>query len=173
MTGKRDNADYVYYVEGDCEDAFVQMLQRYGCVKPGTVRAYNPVNRSMSKISSTMDKKKKYSVLVFDTEEKLDPKMLKQNIKRMKQVSKDVLLIPQCPSFESEIEYCTDVNKAYRLFDVKSYSDFKDKFIRNSMESVWKILLDHGFAIKKLWSRTPSEPFHFIKSNDSHKIKLK
>ena len=173
MPGKIDNTDYVYYVEGECESTFVRMLQRYGYLRSGTVRVYNPVNRSMSKISSSMDKKKKYSVLVFDTEAKLAPETLKENIKRMKQVSKDVLLIPQCPCFESEIEYCTDVNKAYRLFDVKTYSDFKDKFIRCSIESVWKILLDHGFSIKMLWSRTPSEPFHFIESNDSDKIKLK
>ena len=165
----------VYFVEGVGERNLVRDLQREGYIAPGLIHVHNAVNNRLNRVYAATVKSNDIVVLVFDTENHLKPEILLANLEALKPLCKNVLLIPQCPNLEAEIRCCTGVNSVRELVPERTVSDFKSRFCDEHLKlgAFISMLLNHGFRIDLLWSRTPSEPFHFIKSNDSHKIKLK
>lgn len=165
---------YLYFVEGECERAFLKSFmytKKYGFV-PGKVEVFNFVNSKMSVAQSRMIKKDSKVVIVIDTDVTKN-QTLDENIKTLTigaEVKRDdIYIIQSVKTFEDELVYsCPTLKNINDLFETKSVSDFKKRFIKHS--DIVSRLEKAKFDIKLIWTRIGQKPFGNYENN-SQKIK--
>ena len=156
---------FYYFVEGECEKALLSALMHstkeecYIC--PGKIEVFNIINQKLS-VAKVMSLKRGTTVVfVYDTDIKKTD-ILETNIETIVKHSnikyENIYFFQSVKNLEDEIVYsCSDINSINELLNTNGKEDFKKKFI-NHKDIVSK-LLNVGFKIEKMWSRTPSQPF--------------
>lgn len=164
------NKYYQYYVEGKCEEKFINELKTsLGCVVAGKVQVLNVVNEKLSRSHLMLIKPKTCIILVYDTDTS-DSSILSENVallKKCRNVS-EVIHVQQVLNFENEILKSTNVRSIACLTGSKSNADFKRDFIRTN--NVAEKLKKSNFNIDCLWSSQAKAPFNSFE-NEAFKIK--
>lgn len=142
--------NYVYYVEGQCEEKLLKILKTdMRLIRPGKVIKRNVIQDKLRQAQLKTLKKGTTAVLVFDTDTD-NTDILFENIELLKRetaISK-VLCITQVENLEDEIVRSCNVNTAKELTNSKSTSSFKSDFIRAS--NLKGTLENHEFLLSKL-----------------------
>lgn len=163
-----------YFVEGECEKAFLRsfMFVDGRHFRQGKIEVFNFINERLTKAKARTLNKDMSVAIIFDTDvENID--VLEDNIKLLRTVSmiddEHIFLIPSIKNFEDELVYsCSKIKTIHDLFNTRSVSEFKKKFIAHH-EIVSK-LDDAGFNFNLIWSRNSKGAFKkYI--NKSSKIK--
>lgn len=165
--------NYVYYVEGQCEEKLLKILKTdMRLIQPGKVIKRNVIQDKLRQVQLKTLKKGTTAVLVFDTDTD-NTDILFENIELLKRetaISK-VLCITQVENLEDEIVRSCNVNTAKELTNSKSTSSFKSDFIRAS--NLKGTLENHDFCFQDLWSKsTTKKQYHGI-LNEADQIRLK
>lgn len=167
------NRRCIYLVEGECEEKLINALkEKPALLIPGKIKKFNVIQDELKTSHLVTYPPGCMVVLVFDTDNELTSH-LKKNIESLKKRCSGVkvLTIPQVLNFEDEIVRSTDVNKAPELTKSPSVSEFKTAVNKTKEAEFRKLLVRHNFDLKKIWVKTPSDPFNFV-SQDSDELKL-
>lgn len=159
-----------YYVEGECEEKFINTLKsELMVVKTGKVQKLNVIEKEISNAHLIALRPDTVVVLIFDTDT-CNIDILNKNIKKLSKCSSvsDLILIPQVKNLEDELIQSCAIKNIKELLKSKSNKDFKGDFIR--VTNLANKLKSKNFDINKLWIRTPTPPYQNIK-NDAGKIK--
>lgn len=160
-----------YYVEGENEEKFINILKTDLCViRPGKVQKLNVVEREFTDARLMALPPRTMVVLVFDTDTS-NTDILDKNLKKLQTCSSisEIVTIPQVPNLEAELVCSCNINNITELLNSESKKKFKSDFIR--VTNLANKLREHHFDIKKLWCGTPTSPFQKIR-NQSEKVKL-
>ena len=151
--------NYVYYVEGQCEEKLLKILKTdMRLIQPGKVIKRNVIQDKLRPAQLKTLKKGTTAVLVFDTDTDNTA------------ISK-VICITQVENLEDEIVRSCNVNTAKELTNSKSTSSFKSDFIRAS--NLKGTLENHDFCFQNFWSKsTTKKQYHGI-LNEADQIRLK
>ena len=157
--------NYVYYVEGQCEEKLLKILKTdMRLIRPGKVIKRNVIQDKLRHAQLTTLKKGTTAVLVFDTDTDNTAILFETAISK-------VICITQVENLEDEIVRSCDVNTAKELTNSKSTGSFKSDFIRAS--NLKGTLEKHQFCFQDLWSKsTTKEHYHGI-LNEADQIRLK
>ena len=163
-----------YFVEGDCEKKFLRtFIYDEELFLPGKIHIINFVGTKINPSLAKTILNDTTVVIVIDTDvDNIDT--LEDNLKLLTKYAgnhiKEIILVLSVDNFEDELVYsCDGINKIDELFKTKGTKEFKNKFIR--YDNLQSKLLNSGFKIEKIWSRSPKEPFNKYE-NGGHKIKL-
>lgn len=172
----KKQANYVYFVEGECEEKMVNVLKHhFHFIQNGRVKHISPAHKKITEALCRTLSNKTNAVLVFDTDvnDCSILKILEDNIKFLKDSPNisNVICIPQVLNFEDEIMRSTDIKKLSGLFSAKSKADFKRNFIKTKEEVVFKDLKQHHFDFEKFWKSNPKGIYSHI-PNNSDDIRL-
>ncbi len=172
------NELYHYFVEGECEKAFIKAFMHAEkgeySLKPGKVEVFNFVFNKLSPAKALTIKRGTKIVIVYDTDVK-QIETFENNLEILINYLgikiQDIIFVPSVKNFEEEMLYsCSSTKSINDIFNTKWQEDFKNKFINHS-DLVSK-LYNIGFSFEKMWSRLPSEPFKIYK-NSFNQIKIK
>ena len=158
--------NYVYYVEGQCEEKLLKILKTdMRLIQPGKVIKRNVIQDKLRPAQLKTLKKGTTAVLVFDTDTD-NTDILFENIELLKRetaISKVICI--------TQVENLEDVNTAKELTNSKSTSSFKSDFIRAS--NLKGTLENHDFCFQNFWSKsTTKKQYHGI-LNEADQIRLK
>lgn len=162
--------NYQYYVEGEDEKKFLNVLKAMGCIESGRVDKFNAVQNEFTFARIRPLKQNTIVVLVYDTDiDKID--VFRRNIAFLKKQSaiKDVILIPQVRNLEDELVRACKIKKVEELTHSCSTKDYKKDLIHCA--SLASRLRKCNFDVLKLWSCTPQNRFSAW-GNDAEKIKI-
>lgn len=168
-------ARYLYLVEGDTEKKMIDVLKtEMKCIQAGKSRVFNIFQREITRSVLTGISTNTTVVLVFDTDlgnPNLDKFCL--NIARLKESKnvKDIVFIPQCNNFESELVYATSIRKIIDFFPTETVEQFKTRFLSIKAQYLAAKLDHNNFDLKKMWSQLPDGKYSSIK-NTSERIKI-
>ena len=161
---------YQYYVEGEVEQRFLEVLKTdMRLIVPGKIQVVNVVEESLSDFRLRILTKGTILVFVFDTDTS-NTSILSSNIIKAKNASniKDVYCITQVKNFEDELLRSTSLTKIEDFTHSNSKRNFKRDFIRD--KNIKQKLYNYEFDIAKIWIRKPPKPFDTI-MNCSSRIK--
>ena len=154
---------YHYFVEGECEKAFIKAFQHATkgeySIKPGKTEVLNFNCEKISKAKAMSIRKYTKIVVIFDTDVKIN-QIFEDNIDTLINYAnlsdKDIIFIPSVSTFEEELVYsCESLKDINHLFNTKGIEDFKNRFI--SHKDIVSKLYSVGIDLKKMWSRMPSK----------------
>lgn len=153
----------IYFVEGECEQKLIKAFTSSGGVgfKPGKVNVLNFNNQIIKRSLALSIKKNDLVVIIIDTDIK-DTKIIDQNISillKHSYLTKDkIYIVMSVDNFEDELVYsCEKLSNIHDLFKTNDIKEFKTKFInRDNLKSK---LIQEGFNIRKIFTRTPKPPF--------------
>ena len=165
---------YHYFVEGDTERKFVEVIKESKYVYSGRIEKRNLLQKKISDNILKNIQKNTIIVIVFDTDviDINNINILDKNIEVFENNDriKEVILIPQVKNLEDELIYSTKIKKIKDLLESKSDDDFKRDFMK--CNNLIKKLEEKEFKISKIWSREAIDIFKKYK-NESTKIKKK
>lgn len=98
-------------------------------------------------------------------------KILTDNLESIKRHASKVLLIAQNKNFEDEINRGLYTKDFYKVYDVKSKSEFTSKFLEET--NVRAKLLNNSFEITKIWQTNDFSNNKKIKTNNIMSIHIK
>ena len=161
---------YHYFVEGDTERKFIEVIKENKYVYSGRIEKRNLLEKKISDNILKNIQKNTTIVIIFDTDviDINNINILDKNIEIFENSKKKVILIPQVKNLEDELIYSTKIKKIEDLLESKSDDDFKRDFMR--CNNLIKKLEEKEFKISKLWSREATDIYKKYK-NDSEKIK--
>ena len=166
---------YRYFVEGECEKKLLKsmMYLEEASFHEGKVDVFNFINEKLSNAFARTISKDTRVVIIIDTDIKRIA-LLEENISILKRITllndDDIILAFSVQTLEEEIVYaCSKLNNINKLFETKSVSEFKKKFISHS--NLFAKLKDAGFDINKMWERNPQQPFDKYQNSGSKIIK--
>ena len=161
---------YHYFVEGDTERKFIEVIKENKYVYSGRIEKRNLLEKKISDNILKNIQKNTTIVIIFDTDviDINNINILDKNIEIFENSKKKVILIPQVKNLEDELIYSTKIKKIEDLLESKSDDDFKRDFMR--WNNLIKKLEEKEFKISKLWSREATDIYKKYK-NDSEKIK--
>lgn len=167
--------NYIYYVEGQCEEKLLKTLKTdMQLIHPGKILKYNVMQEKLKKAQLRTLKKGTAAVLVFDTDTN-NINILKENISILKNASaiSKIICVTQVENLEDEIVRSCDVNNAQELTNSKSVSSFKSDFIKAS--NLKGTLEKHKFCFETLWSKTSkkNEYSEIVNGADEVRAKVK
>lgn len=144
---------YFYFVEGECEQAFINELKKKKepKIKPGKVKIFNVVNQLLSPREIRVIDKDYHIIFVYDIDV-ANIEILNKNINLLKKYNfKNVHHIQSINSFEDELVYSTSLTKINEMFNTKSVEEFKSKFIKQ--KNLYVKLKEINYDNNKMWSR--------------------
>ena len=163
---------YRYYVEGECEQHFLDNYK--SGVNPkfhaGKVEVFNILTQKITQMRLINFSKNTSLVLVYDTD-KSPTEIFEKNIELLKKNKNinQIIHVQSVKNFEEEIVYSSDIKNINELFNTRSSKEFKSKFISSNITTKLKSV---HFDFVKVWSRKPfNSEFHKYKQNGD-KIKL-
>ncbi len=162
--------DVQYYVEGDDEKKFLQVLKTdLQVIRPGKIQVFNVANKIMTKTRLITLKKDTTIVVVFDTDA-VNLEILNKNIEMMNHMPnvKSVLTVLQVQNLEDELTRCCRLKRAEELIGSRNKGEFKSRFLKIS--NLDRILIKNGFDIDRLWKKTDFSLPHI--RNDADWVKL-
>lgn len=164
------NHNYLYYVEGNDDEAIVKALKNKYIIS-GKVLCFNVVEKVISTLKLRTIKENTVIILVFDVDTN-NINTITENIKILKRCKnvKEIILIPQVENLEDELIRSTSINQIKELTNSKSTTDFKRDLLK--INNVLKLLENKNFDINKFWNKNPSNKFNKFE-NMSFKIKIK
>lgn len=117
----KKQANYVYFVEGECEEKMVNVLKHhFHFIQNGRVKHISPAHKKITEALCRTLSNKTNAVLVFDTDvnDYSILKILEDNIKFLKDSPNisNVICVPQVLNFEDEIMRSTDIKKYQNYF---------------------------------------------------------
>lgn len=161
-----------YYVEGECEEKFINILKLppFCSLKSGKVVKFNVIQEKLSSQRILSLKKGTIIIFVYDTDVKND-EILKLNISLLNKYGFDKIYhIQSIENFEDEIVYSCDLNSINNIFKTKGSNEFKSKFLQSN--NIMKKLNENHFQIIKMWIRqSKTLPFKKYKVSDFIKNK--
>ena len=147
------DSNYQYYVEGEDEKKFLEVLRTdLQVIQPGKIQVFNVASKFITKTRLLALKQGTTVVLVFDTDE-VNEAILQQNIAliaSMPNVS-EVLTVLQVRNLEDELVRSCNIKKVEELVNARNKGEFKSRFINISNLAV--VLKKNGFDPKKLWRK--------------------
>lgn len=156
---------YHYFVEGECEQAFLKALMHseeadFG-ICPGKIEILNVLYQKITPTKARTIRKGTKVVFVFDTDVK-KTNLLEDNIETIINSSSlsenDIIFVLSNKTLEDEIVYaCDDLSNLNDLLGTKSKEEFKKKLIKH--KDIVSKLKSVGFRINRMWSRELAEPF--------------
>lgn len=165
---------YHYFVEGDTERKFIEVIKENKYVYSGRIEKRNLLEKKISDNILKNIQKNTDIVIIFDTDviDINNINILDKNIEIFENNDriKKVILIPQVKNLEDELIYSTKIKKIKDLLESKSDKDFKRDFI--SCNNLMKKLEEKEFKISKLWSREATDIYKKYE-NKSEIIKKK
>ena len=160
-----------YYVEGECEEKFINVLKtELKVLRAGKVQVLNVIKTKITKPQLMILKPNTAVILVYDTDV-ANHSILEENLKILdgcQQVS-TIIHIPQVYNFEDELKRSIGLNDVIQFTGSKSHNDFKRDFLH--MNNIAQKLKEFDFDTTKLWGKNPSDVFKGIIS-ESSKIKI-
>ena len=163
---------YRYYVEGECEQHFLDSYK--SGINPkfhaGKVEVFNILTQKITQMRLINFSKNTSLVLVYDTD-KSPTEIFEHNIELLKKNNNisQIIHVQSVQNFEDEVVYSTDIKNINELFNTKSSKEFKGKFIASNISTKLKSV---HFDFAKIWSRKPlNSEFHKYKQN-GNKIKF-
>ena len=164
---------YHYFVEGDTERKFVEVIKESKYVYSGRIEKRNLLQKKISDNILKNIQKNTIIVIVFDTDvlDINNINILDKNIEVLESNTRveRVICIPQIKNLEDELIYSTNITKIIDLLESKSKKDFKNDF--NNCNNLIKKLEEKEFKISKLWSREAKNIYKKYE-NKSKEIKL-
>lgn len=152
-----------YFVEGECEEALLRafMSETGQSFKLGKINVLNLNNECITKSFALSFSPKTELVIVIDTDVS-SSKILENNLTTILKYSslkeERIHIVMSIKTIEDEIVFASSkLNKINQLFDTKSITEFKKKFI--TRRDLQKKLEEVGFDIKKIWIRKANKPF--------------
>ena len=146
---------YHYFVEGDTERKFVEVIKESKYVYSGRIEKRNLLQKKISDNILKNIQKNTIIVIVFDTDvlDINNINILDKNIEVLESNTRveRVICIPQIKNLEDELVYSTKIKKIKDLLDSKSDKDFKRDFIscNNLMKKKKKNLKFLNFGQEK------------------------
>ena len=123
---------YHYFVEGDTERKFVEVIKESKYVYSGRIEKRNLLQKKIS--DNILKNIQENTIIVFDTDviDINNINILDKNIEVFENNDriKEVILIPQVKNLEDELIYSTKIKKIKDLLESKSDDDFKRDFMR-------------------------------------------
>lgn len=164
-----------YIVEGKTEQKFISEFTSNELLS-GKVEVVNLWEKSLSPAKLIqLVKRNSQIICIIDTdiyENDLNKiKILTGNLESIKRHASKVLLIAQNKNFEDEMNRGLYPKDFYKVFDVKSKSEFKSKFLEET--NVRAKLLINGFVITKIWQTNDFSNNKKIKTNNIMSIHIK
>jgi hypothetical protein len=160
------NKKYLYFVEGDCEQQFINALKEQPSrIVSGKVKKYNVIQKMIPKSQLLSIQPGTTVVFIFDTDIK-NTEILDRNIQMVKKCCGRIQLVflMQVLQFEDEIVRGTDIKKVQDLTKSKSNSNFKTDFCRMKTADCRRLLERHHLDLGKIWITKPSKEFKKYKS---------
>lgn len=162
-----------YFVEGKCEEKFINMLKQPkngGHILAGKVEVLNFINEQITNLRIMNLKPGTLIVLVYDTDVQ-NEEMLINNINKLKKYGfNKIYHIHSVKNFEDELIYSTNINKINDFISVMSVEEFKSKFLSMKESAIDSKLKMHDFSMKRMWSRQGSGCFEMYKTKDGIKL---
>ena len=123
---------YHYFVEGDTERKFIEVIKENKYVYSGRIEKRNLLEKKISDNILKNIQKNTTIVIIFDTDviDINNINILDKNIEIFENSKKKVILIPQVKNLEDELIYSTKIKKIEDLLESKSDDDFKRDFMR-------------------------------------------
>lgn len=165
---------YHYFVEGECEQAFVKAFMHANKgdyrLKPGKVEVCNLIFNKISTTKAMSIKRGTKVVIIFDTDIK-QTNIFDDNVDTLLRFNLDIIFIPSVQNFEEEIvRACSNIKSIDSILNSNGIEDFKKQFIKH--KDIVSKLISVGFDLKSMWSSQPKTPFDKYKNN-SLKVKEK
>ena len=162
---------YQYYVEGEDEKKFLEVLKRdLQCIASGKVEKFNVIQNKLTITRIRPLRQGTIVAFVYDTDVE-NIEIIQQNIEFLKAQSgiKDVLCIPQVKNLEEEILRACKIRNMGELTHSCTKKDYKRDLI--SCGNLGSRLEKCGFDISKFWNSIPENKF-YVFGNDGAKIKI-
>lgn len=164
--------DYVYYVEGQCEETLVRLLiGHFRILPPGKVKVLNITQQKFPPSLVYSFKPGTCIVFIFDTDAG-NVSMAEAAIRKVLSltVGVEVIAIPQVRNFEDELLHACSIRDVCVLTGSSSPSHFKRDFLRAT--NLDALLKTAGFDFARLWSREAEGAWARIRRGDIHKIQV-
>lgn len=163
---------YRYYVEGECEQHFLDTFKsgKNPKFKAGKVEVFNVLTEKITKMRLINFSKSTSLVLVYDTD-KSPTDIFEKNLELLQNNPNicEIIHVQSVNNFEEELVYSCNIKNINELFGTESAKEFKTKFISSNIETKLK---KFGFDFKKIWSRKASREVFLKHKQNGKQIKL-
>lgn len=124
MMKKLSHGRCLYVVEGDIEKRFIEQIKQVDLIVPGRVQVFNLMQKEIKEKDSILNKKVSSVFCIIDTDRKEVDNLQKltHNVKKLRQIGADVVVLVQKENSEGELEYVLEeegICSLCRLFSVK------------------------------------------------------
>lgn len=124
MMKKLSHGRCLYVVEGDIEKRFIEQIKQADLIVPGRVQVFNLMQKEIREKDSILNKKVSSVFCIIDTDRKEVDNLQKltHNVKKLRQIGADVVVLVQKENFEGELGYVLEeegIRSLCRLFSVK------------------------------------------------------
>lgn len=111
----------LYVVEGDIEKRFIEQIKQADLIVPGRVQVFNLMQKEIREKDSILNKKVSSVFCIIDTDRKEVDNLQKltHNVKKLRQIGADVVVLVQKENFEGELGYVLEeegIRSLCRLF---------------------------------------------------------
>lgn len=104
---KLNHGRCLYVVEGDIEKRFIEQIKQADLIVPGRVQVFNLMQKEIKGKDSILNKKVSSVFCIIDTDRKEVDNLQKltHNVKKLRQIGADVIVLVQKENFEGELGY--------------------------------------------------------------------